>query len=322
MNLITLRDQYVSQRELDRQVGLISPTTFFQLNRTTMEFVLKVGSQREIDALIPSDFAHFVQHLHERGLNAKSRKKVQAVIKAMFRWGADNGLCSLPLFGTAFRAPATNANATRIESSRSGRGTGVDHSSRILSGKEIDTILEGQSLRFQVAVLLGINCGLGPADVGRMRWHNIDMKTGEFTYPRHKTGAMRRGYLWKMTRELLAQLPSDQISGYVLLTKTGQPYYRDFPVIVNTLSTLFSRRVKDLGLTGVTFYRLRHTFKTLGKRARDKDALNLAMGHRANTVEQMYDHEEIPFRRIKRVAMKVKGRLWPRPKLKLAQEVA
>jgi len=35
-----------------------------------------------------------------------------------------------------------------------------------------------------------------------------------------------------------------------------------------------------MGLKGVTFYRLRHSFKTLGKNARDRESLDLMMGHR------------------------------------------
>jgi hypothetical protein len=36
----------------------------------------------------------------------------------MFRWGAGNGICPLPNFGTAFKAPSTTKQALRMEKQR------------------------------------------------------------------------------------------------------------------------------------------------------------------------------------------------------------
>lgn len=65
---------------------------------------------------------------------------------------------------------------------------------------------------------------------------------------------------------------------------------------------------------GITFYRLRHTFKTLGKRARDREALDLMMGHEDRSIGKRYDHEEIGVKRVRRVARVVYRKLWPKPK--------
>src|SRR4051812_45414632 len=98
-------------------------------------------------------------------------------------------------------------------------------------------------------------------------------------------------------------------------SRDRQPYFREEPIIekrkvvgmkiANAASVTFGRLARKLKLPGVSFYRLRHTFRTLGKRAKDRDALLLCMGHKANTVEERYDHEEISFSRVRRVAIAV-----------------
>lgn len=74
------------------------------------------------------------------------------------------------------------------------------------------------------------------------------------------------------------------------------------------------RLARLLGMVGVSRYRCRHTFKTLGKRARDHEALNLAMGHREPGIGRVYDHSEISLKRLKCVALAVKSGLWSKPK--------
>jgi integrase len=82
----------------------------------------------------------------------------------------------------------------------------------------------------------------------------------------------------------------------------------------NPISLTLGRIIRQLDLVGVTPYRFRHTFKTLGKRAKDPDALNLCMGHEDNSVAGTYDHEQVPFKGVKRVAIVVKRQLWPKRK--------
>ena len=69
-----------------------------------------------------------------------------------------------------------------------------------------------------------------------------------------------------------------------------------------------------MGLKGVTFYRLRHSFKTLGKNARDRESLDLMMGHRDASVGRIYDHETVSWKRIRRVSKVLYKGLWPKLK--------
>jgi integrase len=72
--------------------------------------------------------------------------------------------------------------------------------------------------------------------------------------------------------------------------------------------------VRELELEGISLYRLRHTFKTLGKKARDREALDLMMGHKDTSTGKVYDHEHISWKRVRRVSRIIHRRLWPRSK--------
>lgn len=322
--------KYLAQCRLDVASGSLARITFGERIRELEQFTDWIKAETPVATLKPEHFAGFVQHILEvRKLKARARKRTLAHIKTMFRWGAGNGHCPLPNFGTAFKSPSTTKQAIRKEKARAGL---VDHSGRIVNGLEIDRLLEGSQPNLAAMILLGINCGLGPADIGRMTWRHVE--GGWLNYPRHKTGNVRVGYLWKRTREAMERVAKTRHAvkaiakngkdALVFITRKGLPYYRETDVvedgkivgvqIANAISITFGRLAKRLKLDGVTFYRLRHSFKTLGKKAKDRDALNLCMGHQTNSTEEGYDHEDIDRARVKRVAIVVKRRLWPKPK--------
>lgn len=203
----------------------------------------------------------------------------------------------------------------------------------------MDPLLDRANPTFRAMILLGVNCGLGPADLGRLRWHMVDLERRRLTFPRPKTGAVRLGHVWQRTREALRRVRSlkhnrlaiekEGDAALVFLTRKGLPYYREREVhgdvevngvkvkkllgvaVDNAISVTFGRIARQLHLEGVTFYRLRHTFKTLGKKARDPRASDLMMGHKDKSMGKVYDHEELGWSRVMRVAKVVRQRLWP-----------
>lgn len=198
-------------------------------------------------------------------------------------------------------------------------------------------------------ILLGINCGLGPADLGRLRWNMIDLAKRRLRFPRPKTGTLRVGYLWRKTvaallrvRELKYSrlaLEREGDSALVFLTRKNLPYYREVEVhaevdvggrkvkklvgvkVDNPIQRTFRRMVRELKLGGLTFYRLRHSFRTLAARSRDREAIDLCMGHKDPSMGKVYDHDEISWSRIRRVAKVVYRRLWPKPKIRRSEDM-
>jgi integrase len=265
-----------------------------------------------------------------------ARKRVRSYVTALFRYGSTNGWIALPTMGTAWAAPATDADSMRQAKARAGI---KDYSERIVTGAEIDRLMARANPTFKAMILLGVNTGLGPADLGRLRWEMIDLKRGRLIYPRFKTGTVRVGYLWQRTREALLRVQSLKHNHHALenegqhalvfLTRKALPFYREREVrrtievdgksttklagiaVENSVSITFSRIARELKMTGLSFYRLRHSFRTYAKRAHDRESIDLMMGHRDGASSRIYDHDEIDWRRIRRVARIVHHRLWP-----------
>jgi integrase len=285
-------------------------------------------------------FTAYMHHLVEgRKLGRHSRKRVRAYVTAFLNFGAKNSWYIMPGTGADWIAPATDPDSIRQAKARAGV---KDFSDRVLTGEEIDKLLERSTPNFRAMILLGINCGLGPADIGRLRWNMLDLERRRLRFPRPKTGVMRVGHLWKCTREALNRvralkhsrgaLDSAGDSALVFMTRIGLPFYRETEIhadveiddkkirkvigvkIHKPILCTFGRMVRELKLEGVSFYRLRHSFKTLGKRARDREVLDLMMGHKDTSTGKIYDHEEIGWKRVQRVARIVYRQLWPRIK--------
>jgi integrase len=332
MTLMELSTQFLADRRTRLLAGDLAASTYGDYLRECMGFVAETGKDGCVASLAPAHFQAFADTLVKRKLGRHSRKRIIAYIKAMLNWGANNGYYPRPTYGTGFAVPDTSPDAMRQARARAGE---PDYSGRVATGGEITKLLNASSAMFKGVILVAVNCGLGPADLGRLRWRHIDMKNGELRFPRGKTGVARKGYLWKKTRKVLEGIAKTRCNrealakqgqeALVFITRENRPLYREFEIIKdnvsvgvrreNAVSSLFAQRVRELKLDpGLTFYRLRHTFKTLGKRAKDRDALNLMMGHKEGTTGAIYDHEEISADRIRRVAMAVLRGLWPKPK--------
>jgi len=327
---------YLAQRRVDQKAGKLSSETLRDYIRELdlfADFLVqnKLGQVRVV-ALRPEHFAAYATHLvSSRRLSPHAEKRTKAYVKACFNWGSGNGKYPPVQFGTAFESPSTTPEAIRQYKARLGK---ADNSRRVLTGAEIDAITALATPSFKGMVMVSVNCGLGPKDLARLTWRHIDLESGKLDMARGKTGIERQGYLWKRTRDALLRVRTLKHNAVaiekhgedalVFITRKGLPYYRVEEIIKDgrlggfavkqAVSTTFSRLARQAKVSGVTLYRLRHTFKTMGKKARDHDALNLMMGHRERTTGSIYDHEDIEFRRVKRVALKVKGRLWPKPR--------
>ena len=144
-------------------------------------------------------------------------------------------------------------------------------------------------------ILLGINCGFGPADCGNLPINALDLKACWVNYPRPKTGVARRCPLWLETVEALEKSmikrpkPHDEAdNGMVFLTKYGQrwakestdnPISKEFAKIIQDLKVKRGRKEVAVYRKGLGLYTMRHTFQTIGDAARDPIATRAIMGH-------------------------------------------
>ena len=204
------------------------------------------------------------------------RKEV-IIARGVFKWAFDTELIDRPVrYGPHFSGPS--AKTLRINRSCNDR--------RLFTREQLHTLLDGAGPQMRCMILLGINCGLGNADIGLLRDHHLDLRNGWLDYPRPKTGVERRCHLWPETvaalQEVIQKRPtpkSKNDKGLVFVTKYGKAWHKetaDCPV-----SKEFRKLADTTGVyrRGLTFYSIRHTFATVAGESKDQVAVNAIMGY-------------------------------------------
>jgi integrase len=195
------------------------------------KFVTFFGPQTPVSGMLAEHFSAYMTHLVSvRKLGRYARRRVRVNINVMLNYGTKNGWMQKPPTGSDWVAPAIDPESMRVARMRSGK---PDLQKRIFTGDEIDQLLSIATPAWKAMILIAVNCGLGPADVGRLRWKNLSMTTGRLDYPRGKTGVARVGYLWKKTRRQLelvrnlkrtrAAVEKDGDEALVFLSELGKP---------------------------------------------------------------------------------------------------
>ena len=166
--------------------------------------------------------------------------------RVIFKWAWEQGLLEHPPRFGDFKVPS--AKALRLAKKV-----------RLFTAPEIRAMLKAACPELRSAILLGINCGFGNADIDRLPLVNGPI----LDYPRPKTGIPRRCPLWPETmRALTAARPN---------------YHGQW-----ALNKAFAR------LHPGGFYTLRHTFRTVADEVNDRPAIDLIMGHVDNTMGGHY----------------------------------
>ena len=159
-------------------------------------------------------------------------------------------------------------------------------------------------VQLQAMVFLGVNCALGNSDCALLPISALDLKRGWLEFPRPKTTVERRAPLWPETiNAIKAALkarrePKDtKHADRVFITQRGD-VWGPKEIADNPISKEFAKVLKRLEIhrKGVGFYALRHVFRTIGQRTRDKDAVEQIMGHAPDEgdVGEVYYSEERP----------------------------
>jgi integrase len=286
---VTLRDlanHYLNHKEALLDNGELSPRTWADYQLTATLVVNEFGKHTLVSSLSPSDFAALRKQM------AKTWGPVRlgdfiARVRGMFRYGVEASLIDrMPLFGPGFQKPSRKT--LRLERAKKG--------SRIFTAAEIQQMLSAANVPLKTMILLALNCGLGNADIGRLREGNLDLQRGWLDFPRPKTGIGRRCPLWSETitaiRTMLSVRPPAKDPGnadLVFLSKAGTSFYADAGN--SPITQLFGRLLKRLGINGQRgFYSLRHTHATIGGEARDQAAVSAILGHVVTSMTGNYQH--------------------------------
>jgi integrase len=287
--------------------GELSPRTWAQYKETCDLLVKQLGKQRLVSDLGPDDFAALRRRLAKRWRPGTLGNFVQRV-RVVFKHAADNDLIDRPVrYGQGFKRPSKKT--LRLEKARQGH--------KLFTAEEVRQLLGAASVPLRAMLLLGINCGLGNADCGRLPRRVLDLERGWLDYPRPKTGMERRCPLWPETvgaiREALARRPEPKDpanAGLVFITRFGQAWHTD--TSENPVSYEFGKLLRKLGINsrkGLGFYTLRHVFRTVADEAKDQPAVDFIMGHEVPHMSSVY-RETIGDTRLKAVTDHVRAWLF------------
>jgi integrase len=293
-----LANHYLFERQKDVDAGTLAVRTWRDY-RAIMEMLVQgLGARKLVLTLSPQDFSDLKKKLAKRNSPARISTVVQ-VIRSAFKFAADSDVIDKPVrFGPMFKR--TSKKTLRIERGRKG--------AKLFTADEIRRLIEAAQTQVGAMILLGINCGHGNTDCGRLPIAAIDFDNGIIDFPRPKTGIARRCVLWPETLEAIraalacrpeAKKPED--AGLVFVTKYGHAWAND--TNAGPLVWEMKKLLKELGINGrhrLGFYTLRHTFRTVADEAKDQPACDYAMGHESPHMSSHY-RETISDERLRAV---------------------
>jgi integrase len=185
---------------------------------------------------------------------------------------------------------------------------------------ELREILGAADTPLNAMILLGINGGLGQADLAALPISAVDFGSALLNYPRQKTAIPRRIPLWPETvaalRNAVESRPRPKLEAdreLAFMTKYGFRWVRtnEKGTSIDSVGWEFRKLLVRLGLKRprIGFYALRHTFETIGGDSKDQVAVDHIMGHARDDMASLY-RERISDERLRAVTEHVRRWLW------------
>jgi integrase len=308
---VTVRDlanAFLNHKKALLEAGELSPRTWDEYKEACDLLVSKLGKQRLAEDLDPSDFAALRKHMAKRWGPVRLGNVIQRV-RSVFKFATDNDLVARVVrFGQGFERPS--AKVLRLHRAKQGP--------KLFTADEVRRLLDAAGCQLRAMILLGVNCGYGIADCGRLPQAALDLENGWVDFARPKTGIARRCPLWPETvaalKEALAGRPAPKQPDHadlVFLTRQGTPWHKEggsSPLCFKVGKLLRALHIN--GRKGIGFYTLRHTFRTVADESKDQVAVDHIMGHARDDMASVY-RERISDDRLKAVSEHVRAWLFP-----------
>ena len=260
-----LCNEFLAKKETLIESGELTQRTWDDYKRTCGYLLKHFGHNRSVANLRPVDFVAFRNYLARgRGVVALSHEINRC--RGVFKFAYESDLVPVPVrYGSNFDRPRKG----KIRAARQANGR------QDFLPEEVNQLLDATQGQLHAMLLLGVNTGLGNADLCRLDASMIDMKGGWLDYPRPKTGAMRRAPLWKETVAALQPFVDGRTEGRVFTTRflnawTPSAITHEFRKVLVALEMTKTQR---------NFYGLRRTFRTIADECGDNSACDVIMGH-------------------------------------------
>lgn len=192
---------------------------------------------------------------------------------------------------------------------------------KTFAAADIRRMIDKASVPMKGMIHLGLNAGLGNADVGMLCERHIQ---GEWlVFPRVKNGSNRKAWLWPETRAAVqaaravrVQASTPDLEDRIFLTRAGTSWHKT-ETVSNPLSDDFRNFLIGLGLykRGNGFYTLRRMCETVGGDTGDQIAIDYVMGHVSAGMGTTY-RQGVEDARVRAVCEHVRAWLFRKAKAK------
>jgi len=335
LEVAELITRYLTERSKDVTAKKLSPTTFANYSHALNSFAATLPPKAKAAKALRPKFGEFLRHMERRGLGPHAIKRTITMIKTAFGYAASEGWIDPIPFPNSFSAPSTDSESVAMWHAKREE---TDKTSRVLNRAEVRRLLRGTRKlpKWRAMVLLMLNTAMNPAELARLKWSDIDFKSGRLSRRRWKTGILLECYLWNMTRAALRYTVNT--SDLVFTRPNGKPlvgnaavYGEQVTDVVtrvrywNRISRVFIDICERLKLDGVTPYTLRRTARTLAAHCHDDNAAKRMMGQRLEGQDKTYVKGPFPLARLKRLSLTIAVRLFgskPKPKMRLVKDAA
>jgi integrase len=304
LTVAALANHFLTAKQHQLDAKEITVGTFAEYKRTTDRLVVAFGSKRLVSDLASSDFEQLRAEIAKDWGPVRLGNEIQRV-RTVFKYGYESALIKQPVrFGPQFKKPSKSV----LRKQRAERGQ------KLFTREQVLALLEVASAPMRAMVLLAVNAGLGNSDCGSLRMKHLDLTTSWLHFPRPKTGIERRAFLWPETvaaiKNALADRPTPKDptnADLVFVTKSGNSWAKELTTITHEMGKMLAK----LGIESdrLSFYALRHTYRTIADATRDFPAIRMTMGHTDHGIDAHYV-EGIDDARIVAVAEHVRAWLF------------
>jgi len=287
--------------------------TWRAYERIGKRLIAAFGRGRRIAALAPRDF----QELRREFAKTRTGKGMLHLIhdtRTLFGWLADNlEIDRVPDYGTEFSAPSKRS-LRRIADAKPEKMLTPEQLRHLLDPATIKGHFRGESnrLAWRAMQLLGLNCGFTGIDCADLHFGALDLDAGTHCLPRSKTLERRKAMLWPETVEAIRLYlecrpkPRKGCDRLVLLNSEGTRWVtrtRKTKAHVDNVSEPYTAYLSKHGMheKGNSFGMLRHICATIGRRAKEHDALELILGHVPTGMTAEYYLERVTDRELSAV---------------------
>ena len=282
MTLKQLCDLYLQYQHSRVLAGALTPKHYKNDIDSLGRLMSFLGQSCRIEGISTLDLQNYKRKLQSMYGSVHRLNLNISVMKAMFHWARRNDVLE------------TIPNIDAIS-----KGKIVHKEMYTFNSEQIKKLLSAADVKIKAMIWLGLNCGFGCTDCGKLKWKDLDLKNGRVRLPRNKTGVGRNFPLWLETIQALKEVPrSGQL---VFYTSQGQPWVttviktngdgeREY-TSVNRITPTFSRLIKKVRIhapKGTGFYALRRTAATMAARSGDPFAVQRLLGRVDLTMATRY----------------------------------